>query len=141
MRPNAMAARALASPRCLVLVLACITCAPSLVNAISVVACAPTPVVTMLLGGARVEVALGTREAGDGRCVSDQPATYVVTALPSRGTLLDAHSLARIITAPYVLAFGVRTRGGTGQKTPQGITLKSYTLHPTPYLYTLHLTP
>ena len=81
-------------------------------------ACAPQPAVRVKMASSSSEVVttivrLGTavptdggdvREEGEAGCGSETPATYVVTTLPSRGTLLDAHTLARISVVPHVLA-------------------------------------
>ena len=43
----------------------------------------------------------------DASCVANASATYVVVALPTRGALLDARTLAPVRDAPYVVAPGV----------------------------------
>lgn len=119
-----MAQGAFTFPRCLIGIVVFVSASLSPARAETVAACAPNPNVKMPMAGdtpTTTVVSLGIRggggvalyEAGSNAgenftCGSGRPAVYVVVTLPSRGMLLDAHTLARITAAPHVLAPGVR---------------------------------
>lgn len=128
-----MAARAIIFPYFVIILVFFVSASPSPARAETVAACAPNPIVKMPMAAGTpttAVISLGTRGGGGRRggggaaffedglnveenhtCGSERPAVYVLVTLPSRGMLLDAHTLARITTAPHVLVPGVREGG------------------------------